>query len=471
MTLLSATSQDRWQTVLDLFDDYQEPRHLEAHQLPPDEPWFGWLFLAGRGTGKTEADAYFVNDHANGPACLRGAVPHRIGIVAPTLGDAVTACVDGPSGLRAYDPNLRARLEPGGLIVRWFNGAEAKLFGAHTPEDVERLRAGGNRCLYWFEELAAWRHLQDGFDQALFGLRSGPNPRWVASTTPKTRPLIKETVNEAAQADPDDPLAVKITRGTTADNPHLPEHIRRRLFDRYGGRQIGRQELQGELIDEDEGALWKRAWIDRGRVVSPPGMYRITIAIDPSGGAGEQGIVAVGKGVDAHGYILGDRSCCLSPEGWGRRAVQAWLDFEADDIVGEINYGGDMVVSVVRTAAVNMAAELRARAEMTEDPDLVRELEIEARKVESVPVRRTTATRGKRVRAEPVSAMYEVDPARAHHVGVHEELEDQMCTWTPESGYSPDRLDAMVWGFWHLNLLGQGTGHFGGTKMARRKVA
>lgn len=454
------------------------------HQVPPPGRWYGWALIGGRGSGKTEACARYVVDHVNGPPCLPGPVPHWIGIIAPTLGDAATSCFYGPSGIRALDPATQLagpdevlrriedyvgdatnfpvdRLEQpaaqravtrlssgaGGLSVRWPNGSEAKLFGAHSPEDVERLRAGGNRCVTWCEELAAWRHLDDAWHQMRFGLRTGPRPHWVGSTTPKPRPLIRGLVQG------DEPDTV-VTRATMWDNPHLPAEIRRALEEAYGSVRLGRQELYAELIDEDENALWTRQTLDRGRLVVAPELRKISVGVDPSGGAGEQGIVVVGSSRDwvvvdakrrlvADGYVLDDRSCRMSPDGWGRRAVQAAVDWEADDVVVEVNFGGEMAVAVVRGAADQLGVAL--------------------------PVRQVRASRGKRARAEPVAALAE--RGRFHHVGNFPELEDQMCTWTEASGYSPDRLDAAVWPPWHMKLVGVqlvATGSFPGSAVGQR---
>jgi phage terminase large subunit-like protein len=414
---------------------------LLSHQVPPQGSWFGWMMLAGRGSGKTEAAARYVKQHIYGPSCMPGEMPHNVGIVGPTQGDAVTSCYNGPSGLRAHDPSCKLRVEPGGTIIRWQNGSQAKVFGVGKPDEVERLRAGGNTCLVWAEELAAWRYMDDGYDQVRFGLRIGPDPRIIITTTPKPRPLVKKL-----RDDPD----FTITTATTDDNPYLVEHVRRALFDRYGGRAIGRQELYGEIIEEDESALWRREWLERGRL--PAGdlanvreeLVRLTVGVDPSGGAGEQGIVIAGKGRDGHGYTLGDWTVHLNAAGWGRRAVEAWLEFEADDIVAETNFGGDMVAAVVNAAA--------------------RTLELEGQPTASVPVRKVHASRGKRVRAEPVAALFAADEPRWHHVGYFAALEDQLCTWTPEAGYSPDRLDAEVWTGWHMGLAStvlSGTGSIG----------
>lgn len=412
------------------------------HQVPPDGDWYGWLLLAGRGAGKTDACADYVENHVKGPPCLGGAVPHWIGIIAPTLGDAVTACYAGPSGIRAHSSDAKMVQSAGGTIIRWPNGSQAKMFGAQSPEDVERLRAGGNTCLAWLEELAAWRYLDACWEQIRFGLRSGSRPHWIASTTPKPRPLIKRLAKET-------PHNVVVTRASTDDNPNLEQSVRTALYEEYGGLQIGRQELHADILEEDKDALWRRAHFDNNRVAEAPSLRRITVGVDPSGGAGEQGIIVAGKHVQdvikdgkmtthMKGYVLADRTCALSPNGWGRRAVQAAIDFEADDIVVEVNYGGDMAVSTISGAAEAMGI--------------------------NIPIRQTRASRGKRVRAEPVAALAE--RGDWHHVGRFDELEDQCCTWTPELDFSPDRLDAMVWTGWHNKLVSamvRGKAKFGGS--------
>jgi phage terminase large subunit-like protein len=419
------------------------------HQAPPPGNWYGWLLLAGRGAGKTDACAQYVVDHVNGPACMPGPIPHWIGIIAPTLGDAATACFSGPSGIQPHDATARMTGGPGGLAIKWPNGSEAKLFGAHTPDEKERLRAGGNRCLFWLEELAAWRYLDDCWDQMRFGLRSGPRPHWIGSTTPKPRTLIKKMATGGVKN-------VEITRATTYDNPYLPAHIREAFEDTYGGTTLGAQELYGQIVDQDENALWRRENIDEYRVSDAPDLLHISVGVDPSGGAGEQGIVVVGKEElwtpgargtrrrETHGYVLADATCRLAPEGWGRRAVQAAVDNDADDIIVEKNFGGDMALAVVQGAA---------------DAEGV-----------SIPVRTVTASRGKRVRAEPVSAMSA--RGRWHHVGRFDELEDQLCTWTPEMDYSPDRLDAMVWPPWYMRMVRttqlQAVGTYSGAAMAQK---
>lgn len=420
------------------------------HQVPPPPGFYGWMLMAGRGAGKTDTCANYMVRHVQGPPCLKGPHPHWMGIIAPTLGDAATSCFSGPSGISAHDPTATMVTTKGGTIVRWPNGSEAKLFGAHTEEDVDRLRSGGNRCLQWLEEMAAWRWLDDAWHHMRFGLRSGPNPHWVASTTPRPRPLIKKI-------DKGDFDRVVVTHASMYDNPHLPEDIRNALEEAYAGTSLGAQELLGRIVEQDENALWRREHIERNRVRVDDIeriIVRRTVGVDPSGGAGEQGIVVTAKTEKvemtgfqepvAKGFVLADASCHLPAAAWGLRVVDTAIEWDADDICVEKNFGGDMAIEVVSSA-------------------------IEKRGV-SIPVRFTIASRGKQVRAAPVGALTEQD--RFGFAGTFEALEDQLCTWTPEIGYSPDRLDAMVWGPHHFKLVhlavrGKGTI---GTQAARQPI-
>lgn len=451
--LLAAQMKPRWQP--------------QPHQIPPDGNWTGWLLMAGRGAGKSKACAEYVRQHVNGPPCLPGPVPHWIAIIAPTLGDGVTSMYEGPGGIRNADPGARLVQAPGGTVIRWPNGSQAKLYGSHTPEDVERLRAGGNSCLAVLEEFATWRYMEQTYDQLRFGLRSGPRPHWIAATTPKPRPLLKRMLSG-------DIPSIVHTHATMYDNPHLEQTVKDALEDTYAGTDIGAQELHGRLIDEVAEALWTRATLEETRVRADavPELARISVGVDPSGGAGEQGIIVVGKSglllpntlpgrstdpEDAllvrahaqerpqhHGFVLDDRSCRLAPDQWGRRAVQAAIDWEADEIVAETNYGGAMCVATLRTAAEALGVD--------------------------IPIRTVTATRGKVVRAQPVAALGA--QGRWHMAGVFSELEDQLATWYPELGWSPDRLDAMVWPAWQMKLVGtaaRGQGSLGGD-LARKQI-
>lgn len=402
---------------------------LLDHQRPPDQPWDLWLLEGGRGSGKTEACARYYAKWMRANPGARGR------IIAPTFGDAVEACITGPSGLQTIDPDIIWRAsEPGGAKVHWPNGAEALVFGTPTPRDVERFRAGGNRHIDWWEELAANPMIRtsstehNAWDQAQLGLRLGTHPHSIGSTTPRNSKKYREirTLDGTVR-----------THATLYDNPHTSAEWRAKMEAAYAGTRLGRQEIGGELLDDIEGALWTAALIDLGRVKAAPDLARIVVAVDPAVTTGPEsdatGIVAAGKGVDGHGYVLADRTCRLSPAGWARRTLALYDELEADRIVAEVNNGGDLV-------EVNLRAECDRQGRVPPPFEAVR------------------ASRGKQIRAAPVANLYgdpedlEASAPRVHHVGMLAELEDQLTTWTPEDGESPDRLDAAVWALTELML-------------------
>lgn len=410
----------------------ERKRPLFPHQIPPADPWDIWLLLGGRGAGKTEGGARYVDAHASGPACIEGPTPHRIAVVAPSHDDAVNTCVRGETGLLQANRSIRFR--PGAQLsadLTWPNGAEAALFGTFNPEDVERFR-GPQHCLVWGEEFAAWRKLDDAWDMIEFGLRLGEHPRMVLTTTPKSRARLREIMARPGTV---------ISRAKTSDNPGLPAERRATLYARYGGTTLGRQELDAEIIDTVEGALWKREQIILRAVPTRshktewvPDLVRIVVAIDPAVTSGEDsdetGIVVDGKGADGNGYTLADLSGRMDPHTWAKRAVKAYHDYGADRIVAEANNGGDLVSTVIRTI----------------DP--------------TVPITLVHAARGKRTRAEPVAALYE--QGRWFHAEPFPELEDQMCSYTGAPGEdSPDRMDAHVWAATDLMGLTPGGGTWG----------
>lgn len=392
------------------------PRPPYSWQVPPPQPWDVWLLLGGRGTGKTETGARFVDDHANGPACLVGSVPHRMAVVSPSHDDSVDTCVRGETGLLRINRSIR--FTPGAAKqadLTWPNGAEAELFGTFAPEDVERFR-GPQHCLIWGDEFAAWRKLEESWDLLQPGLRLGPHPLIVLTTTPKRRPFLRDLIAE--------PTTV-VTRGKTSEAYGLPPERVAALYARYGGTTGGRQELDAELVDDVDEALWRRALIPHGpppfiypRGVQTPDYARVVVAVDPAVtsnvNSDETGIVIAALGNDGRGYVLDDRSLRASPAEWARRAVSAYRESGADRIVAEANNGGDLVSTVI--TAVD----------------------------DKVPVTLVHAARGKRTRAEPIAALYE--QGRVTHVNPLPELEDQMCSYTGAPGEdSPDRMDALAW--------------------------
>ena len=380
-------------------------------QITPQGDWRAWLVLAGRGFGKTRLGAEDVAWHAATHA------DHQIAVVAPTFNDVRGTCFEGVSGLLAVTPPEeideynRTRQE-----LRFKSGALVRGFSADTPD---RLR-GPQFHRAWADELAAWQY-SETWDQLMFGLRLGDRPQSIITTTPRPTPIIKRLAKDGR---------THITRGSTFDNAaNLAPDALDRLREKYEGTRIGRQELYAEILDDMPGALWTREVFDQHRAKYAPDLVRVVVAIDPSGSAGlmddgdSQGIVIAGKGVDGRAYILGDWSCKLSPDGWGRRAVEAYKHFNADRIVAERNYGGAMVQHVIRTVD------------------------------KSASYKEVTASRGKVARAEPVAALYE--QGRVSHVGTFDELEDQCCMIGPD-GYigegSPDRADALVWALSELML-------------------
>lgn len=366
--------------------------------------------MAGRGWGKTRTGA---EDVAWFGASNAGS---RIAIIAPTFADARDTCVEGESGLLAVLPSacIDTWNRSMGELILW-NGARYKLFSATEPE---RLR-GPQHHRAWGDEVAAWPD-PAAYDQMLFGLRLGGHPQAVLTTTPKPTPLIRKIVRTPG---------AMITRGSTFDNSaNLPAGTLAHLRERYEGTRLGRQELAGELIEEVTGALWTAAAIDATRLKSAAGLRRIVVAVDPSGtsgkGAGDDvGIIVAGVGPDDRYYVLEDATSNLSPEGWARRVLQAYERWDADRVVAERNFGGDMVAAVLRTASSDL------------------------------PVKMVTASRGKVARAEPVAALYE--QGKVSHVGEFNALEDQMCAMTSAGyvgeGRSPDRADALVWALTELS--------------------
>lgn len=339
----------------------------------------------------------------------------RIALVAETSGDARDVLVEGESGILSVHPKeFRPLYEPSKRRLTWPNGAVATLYNAVEPDQLR----GPQHDAAWCDEMAKWRYMEATWDQLQFGLRLGQHPRAIITTTPRPLPLIRRLLVNPS---------VVTTRGRTLDNAdNLASNFMTQIQDRYGGTRLGRQELEGELLEDIPGALWTRECIEDNKRPLPDELERIVIAIDPAATSGESadetGIIAVGIAKDADGtqraYVLADRSMRGTPEEWASAAVKIYHDLDADRIIAEVNNGGEMVEAVIRAVDRN------------------------------VPFEAVRASRGKRVRAEPVAALYEQH--RVHHTGDLRILEDQMCLFSGETGRShgdsPDRVDALVWG-------------------------
>ncbi|MFG1419063.1 terminase family protein [Xanthobacter sp. V0B-10] len=393
-----------------------------ADQLPPalaqgGGPWSTWLVLGGRGAGKTRAGAEWVRGLALGRPPFAARPAGRIALVAESMADMREVMVEGVSGLLSvHAPAERPRWEPSRRRLEWPNGAVALGFSADDPESLR----GPQFDAAWCDELAKWRRAEAAFDMLQFGLRLGDRPRQMVTTTPRPTHLLRRLLDDPATA---------VTRARTADNAfHLAPGFIARVLARYGGTRLGRQELDGEIIEDRPDALWSRPALEAARVAAAPPLARIAVAVDPpaSSRAGADACGIVCAGIDAGGtvHVLADESASgLRPAQWAARAVALFHRFEADVVVAEVNQGGEMVRAVL--------AEVDA----------------------GVPVEAVRATRGKYLRAQPVAALYE--QGRVRHAGTFPALEDELCDFGPDglsSGRSPDRLDALVWAVTALAL-------------------
>jgi phage terminase large subunit-like protein len=381
------------------------------NQLAPEGDWATWCILAGRGWGKTRTGAEKVIDWAYAyPGC-------HIALVGRTVADVRDVMIKGRSGILAISPPwFTPKYEPSKRLLTWPNGTTATTYSADEPDQLR----GPQHSFAWADERAAWQY-DDAWDQLMFGLRIAPapgvEPRAIVTTTPRNTKAIKELV-----ADP----TTHVTYGHMRENAaNLAARFLREIERKYAGTRLGRQEIEGAIIDDIDGALWKRDWIERSRLrKTPVDLVKIVVAIDPpatsletSEDPAEAGIVVVGKGTDGHGYVLADMSMVGTPNEWAEVAIRAYLLYDADLIVGEVNNGGEMILSILRT--------------MMKDFGL-----------SHIPYETVRATRGKQLRAEPISTLYQRD--LVHHVGTYADLEDQQCNWVPGMR-SPDRLDALVW--------------------------
>lgn len=385
---------------------YDWRRWARPNQIIPPGDWFVWLILAGRGWGKSRTGAEAVREE------VETGRSGRIALIAETSADARDVMVEGESGILAISPPWdRPKYEPSKRRLTWNSGAIATLYDAREPDQLR----GPQHDFFWADELAKFRYAQAVWDNMLPGLRLGRHPRGVITTTPKPIPLIKALIRDPG---------VYLTKGKSTENlSNLAATFKRAVIDRYAGTRLGRQELDAEILEDVPGALWTRRGIDESRVDKAPELTRVVVSVDPAatGGesANENGIIVVGMGKDKQGYVIDDWSERGSPDKWARKVVAAYRRYEADKVVIEVNQGGDMVAQVLRSV----------------EPHL--------------PIVEVRASRGKYVRAEPVAALYE--QGRVRHVGAFAELEDQMVTFTPEraadrsDGYSPDRVDALVW--------------------------
>ena len=386
-----------------------------ADQWPPQlarsgQPWRQWLILGGRGAGKTRAGAEWVKGLALGRPQFCAAPIGRIALIGETAADVRDVMIEGVSGLLAvHGKRDRPRWESSRRRLLWDTGAVAQAFSAEDPESLR----GPQFHAAWCDELAKWRYARETWDMLQFGLRLGDWPRQLVTTTPRPVPLLKELLAHPASA---------LTRALTRDNAaNLAPSFLESVIAQYAGTRLGRQELDGEMMEERKDALWTRDMIEAARVVQPPPLMRIVVAVDPPASSGKRadncGIVAAGADEAGQLYVLADATIAAArPAQWASAAISLYHKLAADGLVAEANQGGEMVQAVLNEADA------------------------------SAPVTLVRATRGKYLRAAPVAQLYE--QGRVKHVGAFPALEDEMCDFSADglsSGRSPDRLDALVW--------------------------
>ncbi len=388
--------------------------HARDNQLLPSGDWSYWLIMAGRGFGKTRVGAETVRIWAKS---------HKyVNLIGATTDDARDIMIEGESGIMSVCPrDERPQYIKHARKLVWPSGCVSLIFTADEPE---RLRGKQHEKL-WGDELGAWRY-PEAWDQAKFGLRLGSKPQAIITTTPRPTKIMRELVK--------DPHC-HVTRGSTYDNKaNLATTFFSEIITKYEGTRLGRQELDAELLEDTPGALWRQAVIDELRIPVDdcPLMSRVVVSIDPAisseDESNETGIIVVGVGEPEEdgvpkGYVIEDATGIYTPDEWGRKAKAMWVKYSADCIVAESNQGGEMVEHVIKSVAP------------------------------TAKVRLVHASVNKATRAEPASALYE--QGRVHHVGHHRKLEEQMVAFTSDfdrkkQGYSPDRMDALVWGLWEL---------------------
>jgi phage terminase large subunit-like protein len=423
--LLSLNSPARLQALAEL-DDAERKRlawhwrlWARAEQIAPEGEWRTWLIMAGRGFGKTRAGAEWVREIATGNPDA------RIALVGASLGEARAVMIEGESGLLSISPpRRRPRFEPSLRRLTWPNGAQATIYSAGEPDSLR----GPQASHAWCDEIAKWDNAggraEAAWDNLSLGLRLGEHPRLVATTTPRAVPLLRRVLAEEG---------LTLTKGRSEDNAdNLPPRFLRDVRRAFGRSALGRQELDGELIEDIQGALWTRGLLEQCRDGGAPAEHaRVVIGVDPPASANGDacGILVAALGLDGIARVLADVSVRKpSPEKWARAVANASEAWQADRVIAEANQGGAMVESVLRAAKL------------------------------SLPVKLVRASKGKSARAEPVAALYEA--GRVRHAGTFAELEDELCGLMAGGDYqgpgrSPDRADALVWALTEL-MLGRG---------------
>lgn len=389
---------------------YNYSFNARPKQQFPDGDWLTWLIKSGRGFGKSWVGSNWVIHRAK-------KYKEPIAIIGKNAADVrdVQVEVGASSILKLSPPWFKPEYQPSKRRLVFPNNVIAILYSAEDPD----LLRGPQHGSAWCDEFCKFQYPQELWDNLLFGLRLGTKPQVVITTTP--RPI--KTLRQIAK----DPKTIVTTGATFENRYNLANVFLDEIKNRYDGTRLGRQELYGEILEDVPGALFSYSNLDQYRVSKAPELKSIIVSIDPAvtaeEGSNETGIVIAGIDEENHGYLLEDKSGLYSPQEWGEIAVKAYEKYKADYIVAEVNNGGDLVANNIKQVGKALGYK-------------------------HIPVKSVHATKGKWIRAEPVSTLYE--QGKIHHVGSFPTLEDQITTWMPGDKLSPDRLDSMVWAFTYL---------------------
>ncbi len=392
------------------------------HQLPPEGDWRNWVIMGGRGAGKTRAGAEWVRSMVEGSMPLDKGRAARVALVGETIEQVREVMIFGDSGILACSPpDRRPAWVAGRKRLEWPNGAVASV---HTAFDPEGLR-GPQFDAAWVDELAKWKKGQETWDMLQFALRLGDDPRVCVTTTPRNVDVLKRLLEM--------PSTVVTHAPTEANAANLAASFLEEVRARYAGTRLGRQELDGVLLSDAEGALWTTEMLEASRRTAPRNFDRVVVGLDPAttskASSDACGIVVVGAVMDGppqdwRAWVLADRTVQgASPMQWASAAIAAVDQYGADRLIAEVNQGGETIRDMLRQV----------------DP--------------LVPYKGVHARDGKAVRAEPVAALYE--QGRVSHVAGLDALEDEMVRMTRrgfEGSGSPDRLDALVWALHELMI-------------------
>ena len=398
------------QAIKKLFD-WRSELNARPNQIAPDGNWTTWLILAGRGFGKTRTGAEWIRER------VESGLSKRIALIGKTPADVRDVMIEGESGLLNISPPYNMpTYEPSKRRLTWDNGAIAQTFSSYEPDQLR----GSQFDTAWADEMASWEYPEETWNTLMFALRLGEKPQVCVTTTPRPLQLL---INLR------DAKTTVLTKGTSYDNR---ENLNQQFFDsilsKYKNTRLGMQEIYAEILEESDNAMWKREWLDEGRLQeAPQELERVVVAIDPAvtskKTSDETGIIVAGKDSEGKFYVLNDSSARYTPSAWSEKAIMLYNQYECDKIIAEVNNGGQLVEHTLRTQS------------------------------ENVPYKSVHASRGKRTRAEPIASLYEQN--KVHHVGNFERLENQLCNWEANSGDpSPDRLDALVWALTELSGSG-----------------